>query len=142
MKVCFAQMQKENKKLLKKLSSKKKSKKSNKKQYYASSNSSDDSDSDQDDGSCKSIGKYETDTKLSAKLNVNHTYESTAPIKFAQISYSTEQTQVVKGEGLVIAVLAVLTNSHSKNRKAQALRVLLDRGSDGDLLFVREALCC
>ena len=45
---------------------------------------------------------------------------------------------MVKGEGLVTSVLAVLTNSHSKNRKAQALRILLDSGSDGGLLFVRE----
>ena len=32
----------------------------------------------------------------------------------------------------------LLTNSHSKTRKPQALRVLLDIGSDGDLLFVHE----
>jgi len=71
MKVCFAQIRKENKKLLKKLSSKKKSKKSNRKQYYSSSYSSDDSDSDKADGSCEIMKKYEIDTNLSAKLNVN-----------------------------------------------------------------------
>ena len=45
---------------------------------------------------------------------------------------------VVKGKGLVTAVLALLPNSHSKTRKPQVLRVILDSGSDGDLLFVHE----
>ena len=67
---------------------------------------------------------------------MNHTYESSAPNKFAPTNFSSERKKVVKGEGLVTTVLALLTNSHSKNCKPQALRVLLDSGSDGDLLFV------
>ena len=104
MQVCFAQMRKENKKMLKKLSSKKKSRKQKKKKvYYSSSDSSDDSDSEQDDGSCESIGDYVIDTNLSAKLNVNHTYESSVPIKFAQTNFSSERKKVVKAKGLEYA---------------------------------------
>ena len=81
---------------------------------------------------------YEIYTNLSAKLTVNHIYESTTPIKFAQTNFSSERKKVVKGEGLVTAVLAELTNSHNKNQKPEAMRVLLDSGSDGDLIFFHE----
>ena len=65
-------------------------------------------------------------------------YEYTVPDKFAQSSYSNDCKRVVQGKGLVTSIIAILLNSHNKKHDRQILHVLLDSGSDGDLLFVHE----
>ena len=58
------------------------------------------------------------------------------PIKIVDTNCSNSKKKVVIGTGLATSVPAIL-NSHSKKKK-RILCVLLDSGSDGDLVFVQE----
>ena len=58
------------------------------------------------------------------------------PIKIVDTHYSKSKSKVVIGTGLATSVPAIL-NSPSKKKKC-ILRVLLDSGSNGDLVFVQE----
>ena len=67
-----------------------------------------------------------------AKLQEKESRTDTVPIKIVD----TNKKKVVIGTGLATSVPAIL-NSHSEKKK-RILRVLLDSGSDGDLVFVQE----
>ena len=71
-----------------------------------------------------------------AKLQEKETRTDTVPIKIIDTNYSNSKNKVVIGTGLATSVPAIL-NSHSKKKKC-ILGVLLDSGSDGDLVFVQE----
>ena len=58
------------------------------------------------------------------------------PIKVVDTNHSNSKNKVVMGTGLATSVPAIL-NSHSEKKK-YILRVLLDSGSNGDLVFVQE----
>ena len=67
-----------------------------------------------------------------AKLQEKETRTDTVPIKIVD----TNKNKVVIGTGLATSVPAILI-SHSEKKK-RILCVLLDSGSDGDLVFVQE----
>ena len=125
MMACFAQMRKEKKKLYKKLSCPRK-------KYYSSFDSRDSSDSEQDDGFGENSVEYKVskiDTNVKAELNIEHTPINIVLIKFVDINVRIKWENIIYGTGLVISVAVKLTS----------LRVLLDSGSDGDLLFEQES---
>ncbi|MCP4745953.1 MAG: hypothetical protein GY874_07405 [Desulfobacteraceae bacterium] len=74
-----------------------------------------------------------------------HLYQfSTLPIKIVENELQNYKNMAVKGQGLVTSVVAMVQVkcSHSKDKnsakwKYKALHILLDSGSDGDLLFVK-----
>jgi hypothetical protein len=63
------------------------------------------------------------------------------PIKIVENSVYSLQNKVVKGTGIVTSVPAILYTNNSKGAK-RVLRVLLDSGANGDLLFVQEGTKC
>ena len=73
-----------------------------------------------------------------AKLHEKETRTDTVLIKIIDTNYSNSKKKVVIGTGLATSVPAIL-NSHSKKKKC-ILGVLLDSGSDGDLVFVQEGM--
>ena len=69
--------------------------------------------------------------------NTNSAKTSTVPIKV--VGSKNLLKQVTKGDGLCTAIVAILeikTKQHGGAKRA--LRVLLDSGSDGDLLFLKK----
>ncbi|MCP4747846.1 MAG: hypothetical protein GY874_17170, partial [Desulfobacteraceae bacterium] len=56
------------------------------------------------------------------------------------------KNQVVKGNGVVTTIVAMIEDKNSKSKnpkhKFKVLKVLLDSGSDGDLLFVQKGTNC
>ena len=60
---------------------------------------------------------------------------NTKPIKFVEKHSNKLQKQVVKGNGISATIVAIPKHKSSKKSK-DLWRVLLDSGSDGDLLFI------
>ena len=80
--------------------------------------------------------------KLSVASNDISTYNiftglNRPPIKIAETKSDSADNTVVEGEGVSAAVLAVPLLKSDKKPK-RAWRVLLDSGSDGDLVFVNK----
>ena len=57
-------------------------------------------------------------------------------MKVVEQQHQSLQKKIVVGKGLVTTVVAMVQDKDSQ--KYKALRILLDSGSDGDLLFVQE----
>ena len=68
------------------------------------------------------------------------------PIKIVQNDLQSFKTKVVKGNGIVTTIVAMFEDKNSKSKsrrhKYKVLKVLLDSGSDGDLLFVQKGTDC
>ena len=62
------------------------------------------------------------------------------PIKIVDLNHETDPKtkRVVTGKGLVTSVAGVLQHARNSKKTKRVLRILLDSGSDGDLLFVQE----
>ena len=85
----------------------------------------------------QSLDSDNTSIKSSMSKNQNSDKTSTVPIKV--VGSKKLLKQVTKGDGLCTAIVAILemqTKNHGGAKKP--LRVLLDSGSDGDLLFIRK----
>ena len=81
-----------------------------------------------------------------SKNSTPHSFQnSTLPIKIIDNNLQNYKKLVIKGQGLVTGVVAMVQVkcSHSKKDKNsakwkyKALHILLDSGSDGDLLFLK-----
>ena len=142
---CFATMQKQNSELIKQLKTSSRKKKRKRSRYHDESS---DSDSEQE------VGNYNrTSNKFNKAANYeetnNHstaTYTSTfnnteysTPIKVIEKTSNKLQQKVVVGKGIISSIVALpeFRNTTSKTHY-RPYRVLLDSGSDGDILFVRK----
>jgi len=80
-----------------------------------------------------------------SKSSTPHFYQfSILPIKIVENELQNYKNVVVKGQGLVTSVVAMVQVkcSHSKDKnsakwKCKALHIFLDSGSDDNLLFVK-----
>ena len=77
------------------------------------------------------------DTKINVKKNPNFI----TPIKAAPIEtkLSNKITKVVTGDGVSAVAVATLVTKDGARPPKRAWRVLLDSGSDGDLIFIKKA---
>ena len=78
------------------------------------------------------------DTKINVKKNPNFIV---TPIKAAPIKtrFTNKISKVVTGDGVSAVAVATLVPKDGARPPTRAWRVLLDSGSDGDLIFVKKA---
>ena len=83
------------------------------------------------------MSTYVPTDKVNKNFYVTISATPTVPIKVVEnhLNKTTDQPLVI-GQGLTTVTVAITCSKNS--RKKKVLRVLLDSGSDGDLLFLKE----
>ena len=78
------------------------------------------------------------DTKINVKKNPNFTV---TPIKAAPLEtkFTNKISKVVTGDGVLAVAVATLVQKEGARPPTRAWRVLLDSGSDGNLIFVKKS---
>ena len=84
------------------------------------------------------LASYDSDSTTSSHSSSISYIDDVKPIKIVANNTNKLQDKVVVGNGIVCSIVA-LPHFGSKDNKARRrpYRVLLDSGSDGDILFVR-----
>ena len=82
---------------------------------------------------------YASKTKV-PKLNENSDlHHNTVPIKVVDKTLMMLQKKIVKGKGNMSTVVGIPLPRSRNNTAKKVWRVLLDSGSDGDLLFAHKS---
>jgi hypothetical protein len=82
---------------------------------------------------------YASKTKV-PKLNENSDlHHNTVPIKVVDKTLMMLQKKIVKGKGITSTIVGIPLPRSRNNSAKKVWRVLLDSGSDGDLLFVHKS---
>ena len=83
------------------------------------------------------FNEYDSDSSTSTYSSNNSYLDDVKPIKIIAKNTNKLQSKVVIGKGLCCNIVALPHFGSKNNKSRRPYRVLLDSGSDGDILFVR-----